>query len=262
LPDISPGTARNIPSWNQLTGLSPAESKAGSKFPIRTIIASAPRTDAGTELVSESLTPKSEHFAAISPNAPGSESQTSRIKKKTQSETSDDSLLSDLLSNYEQHQSSRLRFPFNKCFALSLPRQDIENCVHIQYSLSTRHLIMQNRDLLDRLQMKRLEIRALSREISGTATHLKYEENLFAGNNNAASRDPSAANNFNLLEMLEWLKGDDQSKENDMVSGNHEFRDNHGLAGRGNPDTYTHSNLWNFWQTMVDNVSPLLVERC
>uniref|UniRef100_A0A7S0MDF9 Uncharacterized protein n=1 Tax=Cryptomonas curvata TaxID=233186 RepID=A0A7S0MDF9_9CRYP len=246
LPDISPGTARNIPSWNQLIGLPPGNSIASRKLSRKSRPRSpglAPRKDAGNELVSESSVPKSEHIPAISTVAPAIQRQSRR--------TISSSLFSGLLSNVDPDESSGLRFPFNNCFALSLHRRDIKNCVQIEYSLSSRRLVMQNRDLLDRLQMKRLEIRALSREISGAATQLKYEENLFSSerHDTAAPSDPTATDIKNQHELLKWLKKSD-GRSDYLASENHEIRDNEsGVTGNAKP--YTFSNLWNFLQTMV-----------
>jgi hypothetical protein len=248
LPDISPGTAKNIPSWNQLIGLRPEKSKASRTFQIGTTRPRLThRNHAGTELVS----------AAISPVAPDTQRQARRIISNSHQESSDAALLSGLLSNLEGDESSPLRFPFNNCFALSLPRQDIENCVQIQYSLSSRRLIMQNRDLLDRLQMKRLEIRALNREILGAATQLKYEESLFSseGHVNTASSDPTTTDDLNRHELLKWLEGEGRSKETDSVSENHEIRDDK-PGVRGNAKAFDFSNLWNLLQAMVGYIWP------
>jgi hypothetical protein len=145
LPDLPPGTARNVTSWNQLIGLSSGESRKSRTVQIKT---SRPR-------------PHNIQGAAC------------MIMKNSQLETSDAALLG-MLSNHVADEFSALLFPFNDCFELSLPRKDMKNCEQIKYSISSRRL-MQNRDLLDRLH----EIRALSREISGAATELEYEADLF-----------------------------------------------------------------------------------
>ena len=156
---IPRGAADNLPSWNEITG-----HQANDIFNAR-------KDRIQIEKRSAIIAPML-HKKTVSPS----------VENSSKSEKAAEIiLLADLLSK-RQRQSKRLKsqhFPFDTCFVREFSRKEIRDCVKLQYSIYSRRANMRIRNIIDRLEMKQLEIRALKTEFSEISSKLSHDEQVF-----------------------------------------------------------------------------------